>query len=383
MESKRRSFIKKTGLLGFTSALGLSKESQALADKEVVDFPKAVCSGTTQKLDTHLDILWGSLPDDIYGHCFIMESVNTKEQLNLSASQGAIVRVDFNDTGASVKKRALETPSVVVKNALEGTRHSFKPYANLFYMSFQVGLVNFCNTAFCELPDSQLAATYDAGVPYLINPKTLEVVTPIGAKDEWDGVIPKGLEKVVFRNWPFKFVRSTAHPRFDEQTNDFFSVNFSMGIPNSPIGGLKARLNLVKWGLSGALEKWEVVDARGRSIAIKGAVHSMCISRNFIVIVDSPFKIEYLKVLGLTNRGQAASPDTTLWIIDRNNIDEQSHKVKAVKCILNKEWQHIECDYEDDGSELTLIGASSPASDFSECVRQGERFRESRSKAND
>lgn len=368
MKLSRRSFVtnaSSAGLIMYAPPLFAYEHG-----KPYKDFPVTVCFGSRKEFEGELSIVEGSLPNDLYGHVFIMESLNQPEHINLVSSRGAISRIDFDKPGsASIYRRMLDTPSVVAQNALRGTEEEFIQLGKLFFMSTKLGIVNGCNTAFTRLPDGQLAAAYDAGEPYLLDPTTLEVKTPIGGHSEWDSALPAPLEAIVCKDWPFKFVRASAHPKYDDNTGEFISVNFSVGFNSQKWGPLAGKLNLTSWRLSGAFKKWHVVTPNGSPVVIKGAVHTICMTRNHLIVVDAPFGLDILRVLNIPHSSYPQGNFTTLWIIRREDMQQSAEKIVARPVMLAKEWEHLEPNFDDYGGEIVLYGASSPASDFSEMIR--------------
>ena len=156
---------------------------------------------------------------------------------------------------------------------------------------------NFCNTNFVSIGGNRLGISYDAGRPFEIDPQTLEVRTPIGGNHEWRSALPK-IAGFVSRKWPFKLLRATAHPYFDQQTGEFFSVNFDTSI-NTALGTFGSTfLNIMKWDGKTDIKAWQVLDIKGKPIRIKEAVHSICITRHHIIIIDTPFSLEIEQLLG-------------------------------------------------------------------------------------
>lgn len=75
------------------------------------------------------------------------------------------------------------------------------------------GVRNFSNTALVpvsipidgdERTAPALVVTYDAGRPWLMDPRTFEMIAPIGSMHTWSAQL--------FRRCPFPFLNSTAHP---------------------------------------------------------------------------------------------------------------------------------------------------------------------------
>ena len=66
--------------------------------------------------------------------------------------------------------------------------------------------------------------TWDAGRPYEIDTKSLDVVTPIGSNTEWKEQIPLDL--------PFEIVNTAAHPVFDPHDQNLYTINYGKSIKN-------------------------------------------------------------------------------------------------------------------------------------------------------
>lgn len=130
-------------------------------------------------------------------------------------------------------------------------------------MSPLLGSRNSLNTAFLPLPcadgTTRLAATWDAGRPYEINPFTLELVGPIGWYKNWEFIadlpdfidnLAQGQEEVPQDfaeeaqppgspgeedfpselGGPFYTILTAAHSQFDPDTSEFFSVNATKSV---------------------------------------------------------------------------------------------------------------------------------------------------------
>ena len=368
----RRQFIRGASALGAGSLLPamISCDEQAPGAAHGGDglFPASVTSGNDVEVEGPLQVIAGQVPADIYGHAFIMESLNTPEMVNLAAGRGAVSRVDFAPGGARIKRKMLRTPSVVVKEALDGTDHAFRERAGLFYIHGDLGVNNYCNTAFTRLADGAMAINCDAGIPHLLDPVSLDVISPIGGIGEWNRALPPVLDAMLSRNWPFPLIRSSAHPCFDEFSGEYITVDFTMGLKTGLIGAVEGSLYVKTWDLQGAVKSTRVITPEGRAATISGAVHTLCVTRNFIIILDTPFGIELLGMLGLGNQPVAFKEDTTMWVIRRDEL-EQGDTVLGRPVTVPKEYQHVVANFDDYGDEVTLYAASSPCTDFSEALQ--------------
>ena len=136
----------------------------------------------------------------------------------------------------------MKNPCYYADLAFQGQDAAFD-YADLTRISMTLGKRNLLNTGLVPMHD-RLVVTSDAGRPWEVDPESLGTITPIGTYDEWDMALPKWINN--FMNWPFPLMMSTAHPVFDPNTQEFFSVNWGVQILN--LGGF---VKLVRWNGSG------------------------------------------------------------------------------------------------------------------------------------
>jgi carotenoid cleavage dioxygenase-like enzyme len=300
------------------------------------------------------------LPEDLQGHVFIIGPVGFEDTpygkgTPIFNGDGMVYRIDFNQPGeAHLKTEIARTPCFYADLATR-TRQKYAKYRfrNWGHMRFSIplGLRNPVNTAFLPMkfPHEQsdrLLITYDAGRPYEIDPKTLEVKTPVGTNQEWRGITPS------FLNQPFPVVLSTAHPAFDAYTGEMFTVNYGRAVANllstvpfidsvnnlpqaikeflAPLAnaiinhesvqqilgtGLKftqdvfkisAELSqglfktltgvedftyLIRWDGEGGFERWKLVLPNGSPVKIEQSLHQIGVTQDFVVLIDTAFKV--------------------------------------------------------------------------------------------
>ncbi|MCX6130705.1 MAG: carotenoid oxygenase family protein, partial [Proteobacteria bacterium] len=371
----RRELIKATlaqgAMVGFAEfSLGSERRYQ-LPSTLQEDFPKSVCKGSQKDAEFELSVLSGKLPDDIYGHAFFMESIETLERINLAASMGVINRLDFGNSKVNYKRKKIETASVLAMDYFQGSNYEFGK-RGVAYISLQLGLANFCNTNFISLGSGRLGICYDAGRPHEIDPLSLEVYSPIGRSDEWQAGLPE-IFSWSTKLWPFQMVRSSAHPYFDDNTGEFFTVNFDNALSTGMGTVGSTFVDLIVWDTQSDLKKFRLIDEQGKNVSINSAVHTICVTRNHILVADSPFSLEIDQVIGLKTSRPPPSV-TPIYIIKRADLTQNNSKVFARKIVLEKEWQHIVANYDDYGNEIKIVGASSPCVDYSECLRAGDKL---------
>ncbi len=203
---------------------------------------------TRNDVDGPLTILTGTFPKDIYGEFYVIYPVgsvnsgglpfpktlpdgtrNPEYGTPIMNGDGYAVRISMNGEKPMLKARLLKTPSYYA----DYTSRYGTPYHDLFgfsnmgisRMSALLGSKNPLNTALTPFntasSDTTLIAGYDVGRPYIIDPVSLDVISPVGRSEEWILASPD------FLPWPFPFIQTTAHPSFDANTKELFIVNYS------------------------------------------------------------------------------------------------------------------------------------------------------------
>ncbi len=186
-------------------------------------------------------------------------------------------------------------------------------------------------------------ATYDVGRPYLLDPKSLELITPVGKASEWMTAEPPMVP------WPFGIVQTSAHPVFDPISQELFTVNYSRNkgsfthmeqtlhhlrhnkeefknklesLANDlvdhqedhhvlgKVGDFFKNLNhhikgkahdsnepkgdvfmyLLSWDGEGPLSRWDLQDQSGDKLAIYECMHQLGITEDFLILTDCSFK---------------------------------------------------------------------------------------------
>lgn len=100
------------------------------------------------------------------------------------------------------------------------------------YYSPSMGFVNYCNTAPNYLGDNRFALSYEGGVPYEFDAKTLDLITPIGHYDEWRSSLPHGWTHWRQANGYFSGT-DTGHPYFDLESDECFTINYGGNVSNT------------------------------------------------------------------------------------------------------------------------------------------------------
>lgn len=363
---------------------------------------------------------------------------------------GMIYRLDFDKPGEVwLKTEIARTPCFYADRAAqENPEYAKYRFRNWGFMRFSLslGLRDCLNTAFLAMPSldgqtERLLVTYDAGRPYEIDTQTLKVVTPVGANREWRSTVPLPL--------PFPVHLSTAHPAFDAYTGEMFTVNYGRSVGNlldtipffdelselpqeiavlleqlgrflngqdvvqlalslyaqlfegffqpwqrffEKLTGIEADnfLYLMRWDGKGDIERWKIVLADGSAVKIEQSTHQIAVTKDYVVIIDTAFKVGADQILNnplpdnaevervlriLLTRPQL--PDSNVYIVPRNQLVNGQHpahsdlEVTAVarKVLLPLESIHFLADYDNPDRRISLHIAHNCATDVSEFIR--------------
>jgi carotenoid cleavage dioxygenase-like enzyme len=211
-------------------------------------------TATRKPLDIFLEVKEGAIPNDLSGFVFINSGAGTVNSEGLPYSEklpdgsqnpeygspvingdGYMFRFDLTQEGKiHLRTEILKTPCYYADLA---TSPVGNPKDNRFWdigfknfglarISSQLGTRNQLNTAITpfRLPNDaqmRMLATFDAGRPFEFDPQKLELITPIGRNKFWESGMPP------FMKQPLAMVLTTAHPVFDPQTKEVFTVNFT------------------------------------------------------------------------------------------------------------------------------------------------------------
>ena len=159
-------------------------------------------------------------------------SLNPEYGSAIMSGDGMVLKIDLTDQ-PTIKTRIMRTPSYYADwNTRLGTEESHKDFELLRFKNFGIsrfslmlGTSNPLNTAVTPArfgaDPSVLVAAYDVGRPYILDPVSLQLQTPIGDSSEWMTGVPANVP------WAFELFETTAHPCFDPRTKELFSVNYS------------------------------------------------------------------------------------------------------------------------------------------------------------
>lgn len=288
--------------------------------------------------DLVLGVLAGRLPRDLHGHVFLVCSLNYPDESSPFNGRGMLYRFDLDPSGVRAVNRILHTDDAWVDEAAAGTPYQFNNAGIARFGSF--GVRNFINTALLPM-EERLLATFDAGRPHLIDPVSLEVITPIGFNRDW----PIGLD--FFGADPlFPGHFTTAHPQYDPHERRFYGVAYG----GTAFGG-RGFVSVMTWQDDGAVVAHPVVDAVGEPLSIRQSMHQIGITREHLLLCDTSF----VNSLDSLNPGRARS-DVDYYIVPKSELGRPGG-ARAVHVRIPRETAHFQVDYDDRGGRIVLHAA--------------------------
>jgi len=364
----RRAFLRTTGLglaaavarFGPVACTEAAEEIFALADTGPDlpgGIPFSLMTASRDEVDLQLRVLSGRLPRDLQGHIFIAGALPWNDGAPLFNGDGIMYRVDFGDGDPKLKSRIAKTPCFYADHATQGTDLGFVN-VGITRMSRSLGVRNELNTAFVAM-GHRLLVTYDGGRPYEVDPNTLELITPVGPNSAWHPALPEFMS-----SGPFTTHFSTAHPYYDEHTQELLTLNYGPEIEGRP-----PFLRVLTWDGERDPVAADLVDEDGDPISIHQSVHQFAVTRDYLVIVDCAFLVEIEQIFN-PDYAEAQNPNSRLFIVKR--ADLASGRAVARELVVPMEMIHLTADYENPNGEITLHVSHNNGSDGSEWLREGD-----------
>ncbi|MGG6284985.1 carotenoid oxygenase family protein [Leptolyngbya sp. AN03gr2] len=295
------------------------------------------------------------LPENLAGYYFVVSAL-AQPSTSVFNGDGMIYRLEFRDRKATLKTRIAKPPCYYLDQAIQRHPDQYpKAYAfqtsGLNRMSRKLGSRNQLNTAFLQTRD-RLVLTFDAGIPWVIDPDSMELIEPVGRMDEWlsvtspfEGLIPMLSEEILP---PYS---NPAHPVCDQfkpehdflncpnspaefQPDHFLTLNYSTGYKGKfrknfdrTIGWIRRKTarslnigrgkntpctdriygftDLVRYTFEDhQLERWQLVlpdwdknNPDDEKLVIgEQSIHQMAITEDYIILMDIAFKIEFSQI---------------------------------------------------------------------------------------
>jgi len=326
-------------------------------------WPASLTKAEQTDLDIELSVLSGTLPKDMTGHAFATYPHPMEGGAPQFVGDGMIMRLDFRPDAVGLVRRNTRTPCFYADLATRDTDAAFVS-TGMARVSMTLGARNSLNTNFLVFDDDRLLLTYDGGRPWEIDTETLQPVTPMGAFDEWTSMMPTWAEWLM--PWPFPLILTSAHPVREPETGEVYTINFGMGA-----AVLSPFTRLIRWDGVGAFEDWNLVDSDGNNVEITHSGHQVAVTRDYIVVVDVSLKLEWEEALGFDATRQQ-DPDTTVWVIDRADLDSRSDEVVCRRITIPRECTHYLVDYENAPGQITIHISHNCATDPSEFLSEDD-----------
>jgi carotenoid cleavage dioxygenase-like enzyme len=443
--------------------LSLSREEFYGQDEQHQPLELTIRSGKTNQPD--------QLPTDLKGHLFLIapsgaiDSPRSEEDsLIVFPSQdgwtlvlggdGMIYRFDFQETldlspeaqsqdknalkkeagKAWLATRLVKNPSYYADEALNNNRDRYNelgkyPFKTLGIarLSVALGSRDPSNTALLafKLPNEseRLLVTSDVGRPWEIDPYSLATIAPVGYKKDWTPVVP---QSELWRYSAFPPVMNSAHPVFDSNTKEIFTVNVSKSLStllnvshwliyrldkyNFPGKKLLTRivqipfkivdfitidllrindiLYLVRWDGKNELKKWQVVLKNKRTPKINQTLHQIGLSEKYILLADTSLKIElddFIPDLKLQDQDRLENhlrevfsypqaPQTVIYIVPREKLNPNQELVEAYEVTLPEALVHYLVDYENPEGKILFHTAHMSCWDTAEFVHKDDNL---------
>ncbi|WP_299491366.1 carotenoid oxygenase family protein [uncultured Shewanella sp.] len=359
----RRDFIKSACALSALPTIGFSSEIKPMDSST---FPTSIMNASLSAQSGELDILFGQLPSDLYGHIFMCEGIPLEVDQLTPNGRGALTRIDFiqeNNSGVSFTRKMIDTPSAIMQQHVTGLFDKFSLLGGTVYFSMNLGFMNYCNTAPNYMGNNRFALSYEGGMPFEFDATTLELVTPIGEISEWRTSLPPFADLLAPDKWLFPQIRTTGHPYFDLNNQECFTINY--GGNTGDTGTRNGFIQLIRWDEVGPFESWQVKLRNGDNAYISATSHSLSVTRQFILIFETAARVENSRILGI----RSVTPQkhrTPVWIIRKADLIAGQNDVLADYLELDFDTSDIMCNYNDDGNVVTLYGQYLGAMDKSE-----------------
>lgn len=204
----------------------------------------------TEYVNQPLLLIEGVLPPDLSGAVYFSSPVGTVESNGLPYpsgqedsspvfnGDGMILKVDFSAPGeAYISAQILKPPCYFADEAVSTVTQEDEKYAKGFFnvgisrLSTYLGVRNQLNTAMIPVrfpgeDVDRILATFDTGRPYEFDPSSLQLLHPMGNNLKWKA------QFFPFVEYIFPMIASTAHPAYDPQTGEFFTVNYTKSLLN-------------------------------------------------------------------------------------------------------------------------------------------------------
>ncbi|NER53164.1 MAG: carotenoid oxygenase family protein, partial [Symploca sp. SIO1A3] len=308
------------------------------------DFPNNLREQNTASLDLEMKVIEGEIPSDLEGHAFWLVPTPQDGDIPWFNGYAQLYRLDFQSGQIHLKSEQFRTPSVICdqkineqpwwtyltnwRKLLFGGLYKFRNLGGLARLSPRLGVQNQCNTGLQAFKDPdndswRMFATIDSGRPFEFDLETLKPVTPIGERSEWVPLEINGIRGVgdIKIPWIFPMHMSGAHTAYDEDTKEVFIINCIFEIPS--FGVIEPDAYIYVWDGKSRFNRTQIIDKRtNQPVVIKQSTHQIAITKNYVVIIDTAFRIEYLRMLDPDVKAKPQSAYNQVWLVPRAELQK-------------------------------------------------------------
>lgn len=326
-------------------------------DSKTIPKTYGVCNTNTINSDFNLNLLSGTLPQDIDGNLYICQCLGTPGAFMVGDTN--LVKINFSKESVSIKNRLMWNPVSIARMALRETKHKFD-YFGLMFLSPGLGMSSYTEGMYL-LPDGRLGITSDVDRPWIVDRETLKVNTPLGTRKEWlpmmSGSAGDAMGKL-FSGYSNSHVIYT-----DTETNELFLVNYQYKQADGT-----HPCQLMKWDGKSDLEIWNVVDENGKDIQILQSIHELIFTRDYIILADTAF-VAGMEMLTPWKNAPLPNKNTVCFIVDRRDMKQGVDKVVAKRIEVEEACIHLIADYENPDDKITMYMLHTPATNTAEIIK--------------
>lgn len=314
-------------------------------------------NNSTFDSEINLNCLEGEIPADIEGSLFICQCLGSPEAYMVGDTN--IIRMDFTGNEPRLTNRFMWTPTAVARQKLKNTRHRFD-FFGFMYLSPGLGMSSYTEGLYL-LPDGRLGVTSDVDRPWVIERESLQVVTPVGRRDEWLPMLADNAGEVMgslFAGYNNSHVLYTDHEK-----GEVFLVNYRLKRP-----GGEHPVKLIRWDGYHDFESWIVVDTNGVEIEIKQSTHELVFTRDYILLADTAF-VAGTEMFTPWKNAKLPHDKTVVYIIDRRDLISGEKTVISKQVVVDNPCIHLMPEYENPNDKITVYMLHTPATNTAEILR--------------
>lgn len=289
--------------------------------------------------DLELEVEAGALPPGLQGHVFFQSFSNEARNETRFMGRPILFRMDFGTSPggaptARLTSRKLVTPQHVFKQHAGSSEDRFRLLQGALWISPTAGFQGDHANGIATVDDA-LIVTGNVAIPMQVNKRTLEVTGPFGRHTDFYPAMPL--------NVPFPPHFVSAHPFYDENTQEFFVVNYGFGF-----------VRIVTWRVGEAnFRSYLLTDAHGKPLNLKTSSHSLMVTRDFVVVFNNDGH--------LLDAPNPFAQDTFALIAPRDQMVGTGGAVRSVKVEVPMTGNHTCCNYDNPDGCVTLFTAGTVA----------------------